>query len=60
MIADVKGVPLEFGEFTSIPYYKRVSEQYRARRFQMNKLKIMQDLTTTRSGVECTAWSAQM
>eukprot|EP00971_Amphidinium_carterae_P198392 3937442-Amphidinium_carterae.2 len=39
MIADMKGVPLEFGEFHSMPYNKRVPEQYRARRFQMNKLK---------------------
>eukprot|EP00971_Amphidinium_carterae_P270608 5369517-Amphidinium_carterae.1 len=41
MIADMKGVPLEFEEFGSMPYYKRVPESYRARRFQMNKLKII-------------------
>eukprot|EP00971_Amphidinium_carterae_P126503 2506041-Amphidinium_carterae.1 len=39
MIADMKEVPLKFEEFGSMPYFKRVSEQYRARRFQMNKLK---------------------
>eukprot|EP00971_Amphidinium_carterae_P158091 3133677-Amphidinium_carterae.1 len=41
MIADMKGVLLEFEEFGSMPYYKRVPESYRARRFQMNKLKII-------------------
>eukprot|EP00971_Amphidinium_carterae_P187316 3717788-Amphidinium_carterae.1 len=37
----MKGLPLEFGEFHSMPYYKRVSEKYRARSFQMNKLRII-------------------
>eukprot|EP00971_Amphidinium_carterae_P196460 3898646-Amphidinium_carterae.1 len=41
MIADMKGLSLEFGEFKSMPYYKRVPEKYRARRFQMNKLRII-------------------
>eukprot|EP00971_Amphidinium_carterae_P109115 2160608-Amphidinium_carterae.1 len=37
----MKGIPLEFGEFGDMPYYKRVPESHRTRRFQMNKLKIM-------------------
>eukprot|EP00971_Amphidinium_carterae_P087798 1737241-Amphidinium_carterae.1 len=41
MIADMKGVPIEFGAFGEIPYYKRVPEYYRVRRFQLDKLKIM-------------------
>eukprot|EP00971_Amphidinium_carterae_P067030 1327054-Amphidinium_carterae.2 len=41
MIADMKGVPIEFGEFGEIPYYKKVPEYYRVRRFQLDKLKIM-------------------
>eukprot|EP00971_Amphidinium_carterae_P283772 5633860-Amphidinium_carterae.1 len=41
MIADMKGLPLEFEEFKSMPYYKMVPESHRARRFQMNKLKII-------------------
>eukprot|EP00971_Amphidinium_carterae_P118558 2348948-Amphidinium_carterae.1 len=41
MIADMKGVPLEFGEFGETPYYKSVPEYYRVRRFQLDKLKIM-------------------
>eukprot|EP00971_Amphidinium_carterae_P199444 3958193-Amphidinium_carterae.1 len=41
MIADMMGVPLEFGEFGEMPYYKRVPEPYRVRRFQLDKLKIL-------------------
>eukprot|EP00971_Amphidinium_carterae_P047869 942817-Amphidinium_carterae.2 len=41
MIADMKGVPLEFGAFGEMPYYKRVPESHRVRRFQLGKLKIM-------------------
>eukprot|EP00971_Amphidinium_carterae_P089462 1770761-Amphidinium_carterae.1 len=41
MIAEMKGIPLEFEEFTSMPYYKMVPESHRVRRFQMNKLKII-------------------
>eukprot|EP00971_Amphidinium_carterae_P170739 3383810-Amphidinium_carterae.1 len=37
----MKGVPLEFGEFGEMPYYKRVPESHRVRRFQLGKLKIM-------------------
>eukprot|EP00971_Amphidinium_carterae_P103090 2040627-Amphidinium_carterae.1 len=37
----MKGIPLEFGEFESMPYYKQVPESFRARRFQMNKLKLI-------------------
>eukprot|EP00971_Amphidinium_carterae_P293607 5829128-Amphidinium_carterae.1 len=37
----MKGVPLEFGEFGEMPYYKRVPEAHRVRRFQLGKLKIM-------------------
>eukprot|EP00971_Amphidinium_carterae_P238897 4742240-Amphidinium_carterae.3 len=41
MIADMKGVPLEFEEFGEMPYCKRVPEFHRVRRFQLGKLKIM-------------------
>eukprot|EP00971_Amphidinium_carterae_P189039 3752752-Amphidinium_carterae.1 len=41
MIAEMKGVPLEFGEFGEMPCYKKVPEEYRVRRFQLGKLKLM-------------------
>eukprot|EP00971_Amphidinium_carterae_P172829 3425918-Amphidinium_carterae.3 len=41
MRADMMGVPLEFGEFGEMPYYKKVPEFYRVRRFQLGKLQIM-------------------
>eukprot|EP00971_Amphidinium_carterae_P152256 3017731-Amphidinium_carterae.1 len=41
MIAQLKDVPLEFGNFGVMPYYKKVPETHRVRRFQLGKLKLM-------------------
>eukprot|EP00971_Amphidinium_carterae_P196392 3896775-Amphidinium_carterae.1 len=41
MIAEMNGVPLEFGEFGEMPCYKKVPEEYRVRRFQLGKWKLM-------------------
>eukprot|EP00971_Amphidinium_carterae_P218524 4337540-Amphidinium_carterae.1 len=41
MIAQMKGVPLEYGEFGTMPYYKKVPATHRARRFQLGKLAVM-------------------
>eukprot|EP00971_Amphidinium_carterae_P244077 4846504-Amphidinium_carterae.2 len=41
MKAQMKGVPLEFGDFGVMPYYKKVPQTHRVRRFQLGKLKLM-------------------
>eukprot|EP00971_Amphidinium_carterae_P311578 6192714-Amphidinium_carterae.2 len=41
MIAQMKGVPLEFGEFGVMPYYKKAPQTHHVRRFQLGKLKLM-------------------
>eukprot|EP00971_Amphidinium_carterae_P082372 1628600-Amphidinium_carterae.1 len=41
MIAQMKDVPLEFGDFGVMPYYKKVPQTHRVRRFQLGKLKLM-------------------
>eukprot|EP00971_Amphidinium_carterae_P106256 2104547-Amphidinium_carterae.1 len=41
MIAQLKGIPLEYGEFGAMPYYKKVPVTHRVRRFQLGKLAIM-------------------
>eukprot|EP00971_Amphidinium_carterae_P085069 1682925-Amphidinium_carterae.1 len=41
MVAQMKGVPLEFGDFGVMPYYKKVPQTHRVRCFQLGKLKRM-------------------
>eukprot|EP00971_Amphidinium_carterae_P132948 2632698-Amphidinium_carterae.2 len=41
MIAQLKDVPLEFGDFGVMPYNKKVPETHRVRRFQLRNLKLM-------------------
>eukprot|EP00971_Amphidinium_carterae_P136482 2704231-Amphidinium_carterae.1 len=41
MVAQLKGIPLEYGEFGTMPYYKKVPITHRVRRFQLGKLAIM-------------------
>eukprot|EP00971_Amphidinium_carterae_P104973 2078712-Amphidinium_carterae.1 len=41
MVAQLKGIPLEYGDFGTMPYYKKVPKTHRARRFQLGKLAIM-------------------
>eukprot|EP00971_Amphidinium_carterae_P158254 3137160-Amphidinium_carterae.5 len=41
MVADMMGMPLEIGEFSAMPFYKKVPKYYRVRRFQLGKLKLM-------------------
>eukprot|EP00971_Amphidinium_carterae_P300265 5965714-Amphidinium_carterae.1 len=41
MIAQMKDVPLEFGDFGVMPCYKKVPQTHRVRRFQLGKLKLM-------------------
>eukprot|EP00971_Amphidinium_carterae_P191577 3801646-Amphidinium_carterae.1 len=36
MIAQLKDIPLEFGDFGTMPYYKKVPQTHRVRRFLMN------------------------
>eukprot|EP00971_Amphidinium_carterae_P216259 4292870-Amphidinium_carterae.1 len=41
MVAKLKDIPLEYGEFGEMPMYKSVPAVYRARRFHLGKLKII-------------------
>eukprot|EP00971_Amphidinium_carterae_P293391 5824841-Amphidinium_carterae.1 len=41
MIADLKKIPLEYGEFGEMPMYLKVPVTHRVRRFQLGKLKII-------------------
>eukprot|EP00971_Amphidinium_carterae_P107826 2134961-Amphidinium_carterae.1 len=41
MVAKLKDVPLEYGEFDEMPMYLTVPVTYRVRRFQLGKLKII-------------------
>eukprot|EP00971_Amphidinium_carterae_P151848 3009699-Amphidinium_carterae.2 len=40
-VADMMGKPLEIGEFSPVPLFKKVPEHFRVRRFQLGKLKLM-------------------
>eukprot|EP00971_Amphidinium_carterae_P163949 3250411-Amphidinium_carterae.1 len=40
MVAQLKGIPLEYGEFGTMPFYKKVPITHRVRRFQLGKLAI--------------------
>eukprot|EP00971_Amphidinium_carterae_P083852 1659523-Amphidinium_carterae.1 len=42
MIAELKGVSLEFGDFGDVPMYRQVPVTHRVRRFQLGKLAIIQ------------------
>eukprot|EP00971_Amphidinium_carterae_P254192 5046168-Amphidinium_carterae.1 len=41
MVAQLKGIPLEYGEFGDMPLYKKVPVTHRVRRFQLGKLAII-------------------
>eukprot|EP00971_Amphidinium_carterae_P051950 1022578-Amphidinium_carterae.1 len=41
MVAQLKGIPLEYGEFGDMPLYWKVPVTHRARRFQLGKLAII-------------------
>eukprot|EP00971_Amphidinium_carterae_P301400 5988450-Amphidinium_carterae.1 len=41
MVAQLKGIPLEYGEFGTMPFYKKVPVTHRVRRFQLGKLAII-------------------
>eukprot|EP00971_Amphidinium_carterae_P100593 1990171-Amphidinium_carterae.1 len=41
MVAKLKDVPLEYGEFGEMPMYLTVPVTHRARRFHLGKLKII-------------------
>eukprot|EP00971_Amphidinium_carterae_P188526 3742143-Amphidinium_carterae.1 len=41
MIAQLKGVSLEYGEFGDVPMYRKVPVTHRVRRFQLGKLAII-------------------
>eukprot|EP00971_Amphidinium_carterae_P234691 4657150-Amphidinium_carterae.1 len=41
MVAQLKGIPLKYGEFGAMPFYKKVPVTHRVRRFQLGKLAIM-------------------
>eukprot|EP00971_Amphidinium_carterae_P253137 5025930-Amphidinium_carterae.1 len=40
MVAQLKGIPLEYGEFGDMPFYRKVPVTHRVRRFQLGKLAI--------------------
>eukprot|EP00971_Amphidinium_carterae_P152194 3016718-Amphidinium_carterae.1 len=41
MVAQLKGIPIEYGEFGDMPLYRKVPVTHRARRFQLGKLAII-------------------